>query len=225
MKVAVVQPYFFPYIGYIQLLNEVDTFVIFDDVNFVTKGWIKRNRVLNNGQITYFGVPVEKASQNKKINQLSVKHNDVAMAKLLRQLQQSYGQAANFSSTFSLIEKCLYCEEVNLSKYLTYQLQQLCQHLNINTQFVYSSEINQHEQFNSAQERIIALTKELGGNEYVNLPGGVSLYSEEEFAKQHVKLSFIKPNLLPYSQLNTNEFVPALSIIDIMMNTDARILL
>ena len=72
MKIAVMQPYFIPYIGYWQLINAVNTFVIYDDVNYIKRGWINRNRILVDGESHYFNIPVTGASQNKKINEIKV---------------------------------------------------------------------------------------------------------------------------------------------------------
>jgi hypothetical protein len=225
MKVAVVQPYFFPYIGYIQLMHQVDIFVIFDDVNFVKKGWIKRNRLLCNGHVSYFGLSIEKASQNKKINELYIKRDERENTKLLRLIEQNYKNAPNFSKTIELINHVLDYEDNNLATFLGHQLELLKDKLVLNTKLIYSSTLNRHEQFATAQERIIAITKHLGGTEYVNLPGGKELYSQKVFNENGLKLSFIEPNLKPYPQLNTTQFFPALSIIDVMMNTEPKLML
>jgi hypothetical protein len=225
VKVAVVQPYFFPYIGYIQLIKQADVFVVFDDVNFNTQGWVKRNRLLVNGHIHPFVLPLSKASQNKKINELSITYSQRNKSKLLKTIEQSYKKAAHFEQTMPVIEEVISYPDLNLVNFLTHNLTKLNQHLSLNTRFVLSSELNKQSDFDLVQNRIIETVKQLGGNEYLNLPGGVHLYSEEAFNAQDLKLTFIKPNLSPYPQLNTDQFIPALSIIDVMMNTDVNTLL
>ncbi len=62
MKLAIMQPYFFPYIGYFQLINTVDEFVVYDNIEFTKKGWINRNRILVNGKDEYITLPIKKDS-------------------------------------------------------------------------------------------------------------------------------------------------------------------
>ena len=75
MTVAIMQPYLFPYIGYWQLIHAVDTFVIFDDVNYIKKGYINRNNILVNGQKQTFTLELMSASQNKLINDIDIGNN------------------------------------------------------------------------------------------------------------------------------------------------------
>ena len=75
MKAAIMQPYFLPYIGYFQLINAVDVFVVYDDVNYIKKGWINRNNILVNGEGFLFNIPLQEVSQNKSINQINIEEN------------------------------------------------------------------------------------------------------------------------------------------------------
>ncbi|MEM0909984.1 MAG: WbqC family protein [Pseudomonadota bacterium] len=225
MKVAVVQPYFFPYVGYIQLIKEADIFVVFDDVNFITKGWIKRNRILAQGNTTQITLPIKNASQNKKINELEHALDNKAKCKLLSLISHSYKKAPFYDKTFDLIQRCLNCEDKNLATFLTYSLIELSGFLDLQTKFVMSSSINSPSDFDSAQRRIIDIVKVLNGTEYINLPGGKTLYQQEAFETEALALHFIEPELSPYPQLNTPDFIPGLSVIDMMMNTDTNALL
>lgn len=112
MKIAVMQPYLFPYIGYFQLLNAVDMFVVFDDVNFIKKGWINRNNILVNRQKYLFTVPLKDASQNKLIKEVQIA-DDGWQEKFLKTVAQSYKKAEFFDEAFALIEKL--CVRANLS--------------------------------------------------------------------------------------------------------------
>ena len=217
MKVAVMQPYFFPYIGYFQLIKAVDYFVIFDDVNYIKRGWVSKNRILHNGNIIKMTLPIQKASQNRKINQHIRSIDLKALDKIKKQLQSAYCKAPNFKSLYPLLGNIIDNPEQNLALYLTHLLTEISAFMEINTQFIYASELSNHDDWDSAQDRIIDLTKTLGGTEYYNLPGGRDLYDQQRFAKQNINLKFITPDLNKYSQAHTDSFIPGLSVIDYLM--------
>ena len=104
MKIAIMQPYFFPYLGYWQLMNIVDKFVIYDDVNYIKRGWINRNRILVEGKPFYIHVPVMKASQNKIINEMEVFVDSSLRKKELKTIELAYKKAPFFDSVYPLIK-------------------------------------------------------------------------------------------------------------------------
>lgn len=215
MKVGIMQPYFFPYIGYWQLINAVDKYVIYDDVNFIKGGWINRNNILMNGTAQLVNIQMHNASPNKLINEVVVSDNYVFKGKLLRTLHHCYKKAPFFEDVFPLIESVINQEEKNLAKYLEYSIRQVCEFLSIDTDILISSDINKNNELR-AQEKVIDICKTLGADEYINAIGGQNLYSHEAFTVCGIQLKFLKKGEVRYAQLN-NEFVPNLSIIDIMM--------
>lgn len=220
MKIAVMQPYFFPYLGYWQLIDTVDYFVIFDDVSYIKRGWINKNRILHNGNIENITLPIQKASQNRKINE-HLRTNDMkSLAKIKKKIQLAYCKAENFDSVYPLLCKIIDYPEENIAVYLTYSLTEIASYLGMTTKFIFSSELSKHEDWDNAQDRIIDITKQLGGNEYFNLPGGRNLYDEQQFYNKGIELKFIEPQLNAYNQLNVNTFIPGLSIIDSIMFSD-----
>ena len=100
MKIGIMQPYFFPYIGYWQLLNAVDKYVIYEDVNYIKGGWINRNRILINGEAKYFNVQLKDASPNKKINEIHVSNDAITKRKMLNTLEMNYKKAPYFNEVF-----------------------------------------------------------------------------------------------------------------------------
>lgn len=206
------QPYFFPYIGYWQLIKAVDTFVIFDDVNYINKGYINRNNILVNGQKQLFTLELIGASQNRLINEIEVGSNQ---NKMLKTISMSYKKAPCFSEVFPIIESILMCEEKNLSKYLGNSLKILAEYLNIKTRFLYSSDILKDNEL-KGEEKIIDIVKRLNTSVYINAIGGQELYDREVFAKNNLELYFLNPKSQEYKQFK-NEFIPNLSIIDLMM--------
>lgn len=215
MKIAIMQPYFFPYFGYFQLINAVDTFVIYDDVNYIKKGWINRNTILVNGQSFLFSIALKEMSQNKLINQIEIDNYSNWNKNLVKTISLSYRQAPYFKTIFPLLEDIILHDEKNLAKFITYSLKKVCHYLKIETTITISSSINKDITLKGT-DKIIELCKKLGATNYVNASGGKELYDKEVFAKQQIELHFIESKKIEYKQY-ANSFIPWLSIIDVMM--------
>lgn len=215
MKIAIMQPYIFPYIGYFQLINTVDKFIIYDDVNFINKGWINRNRILVNGKDSLFTIPLKEASQNKLINNIEVNWDSAWKSKFLKTIEQSYKKAPYYQQVLPLIEGLLNTEKSIFSEIIFENLTQVCQYLEIKTEIVPSSSIY-HNTHLKAQERIIDICVQEKTDTYINPIGGLELYDKAAFQAIGKELFFIKSKAIRYTQFK-NEFVPWLSIIDILM--------
>lgn len=209
------QPYFFPYIGYWQLMNAVDKYVIYDDVNFIKGGWINRNRILMNGEAKMINVQMNGASPNKLISEVEVSRDIVYKKKLLKTIESCYKKAPYYANVYSIIENIIIQDEMKLSYYLEYLIRQICKYLSIETELIVSSSINKNNNL-KGQDRVIEICKILGADEYYNAIGGQELYSPDAFAAQGLKLKFLKAGSIKYQQFN-DEFIPSLSIIDVMM--------
>lgn len=215
MKIAIMQPYLFPYLGYYQLIRAVDAFVVYDDVNYIQRGWINRNNILNQGKAQLITLEIIGGSQNKLINQILVGNNRV---KFLRTLKQNYSKAPEFSSVFPLLEEVLMQQERNLASYLYYALRRISDYLGLHPQWHMASSLHKNNALRG-QEKVLSICEELKATHYINLPGGEALYDRESFSRRGVCLSFIHPRPVNYSQFG-REFVPNLSIIDVMMFND-----
>lgn len=213
MKLAIMQPYFFPYIGYFQLINAVDKFVFYDDVNFIKNGWINRNRILINNSIKYFSVQLKGASSNKLINKVEFTDNRI---KLKKTILMSYKKTPMFNKVWPVIEDCLDLDTSNLSELAIYSVKRVCQYLNVTKEFEISSKKYYASIGMDKAKRLKTICKMNGADTYYNLIGGQILYDKEDFKKESIKLSFIKPKVSTYKQF-TGEFQPGLSIIDLMM--------
>ena len=212
MNLAVMQPYLFPYIGYWQLIDAVDIFIIYDDVNFIKQGYINRNNILQQQRSHLFTLELIGASSNKKINDIKIGGNS---NKLLRTIKQNYSKAPFYKDVFPVLEDILNNEEKELSKFLGFSLVKIAKYLNIDTKFLYSSDIKNDKTF-KAQDRLIEMSKILNATGYINSIGGIELYDKEVFSQNDINLSFLKTHEISYKQFN-NEFIPNLSIIDILM--------
>ncbi|MFR3567544.1 MAG: WbqC family protein [Paraclostridium sordellii] len=215
MKLGIMQPYFLPYIGYWQLLNAVDQYVIYDDVNFIKGGWINRNNILMNNEAKLFNIQMQGASSNKLINEVEVSQNLVWKKKFLKTIENSYSKAPFYKDVYPVIEKIINCEEINLAKYIAYSISKVCEYLNINTKLVISSEITKNNNL-KGQDKVIEICKILGADEYYNAIGGQELYSYDIFKHNGITLKFLETNKIEYLQFNDN-FIPYLSIIDVLM--------
>ncbi len=216
MKLAIMQPYIFPYIGYFQLINAVDKFVIYDDVNYINKGWINRNKILVNNNETLFTIPLHKASQNKKIKEIEINYTQKGINKFIKTIQNSYSKTPNYSKVSAFVESILLHKTYNnISELNTYSIKQICNYLNITTPIIESSSIYENEKL-KAQYRILDICKKEKATVYINPIGGKEIYDKSLFEEQNIDLFFIKSEPVIYSQYKEN-FVPFLSIIDIMM--------
>lgn len=222
MKVGIMQPYFFPYIGYWQLMNAVDIYVVYDDVNYINRGWINRNRILINGQSEYFNLPLLGASQNKLINEIDVNHDDKLLGKSLKTIQNAYKKAPYFDIVYPLIERILTCKYEKVSNYIFYSFEIICQYLNIDTRLILSSSLDKDNSLRG-QDKILRICEILGCSTYYNAIGGKELYDNESFCAKGMEIKFLHTEPIIYRQFK-NDFQHDLSIIDVMMFNDVEVI-
>jgi len=218
MKLAIMQPYFFPYIGYLQLISAVDKFIFYDDVNFIKKGWINRNHILMNNKKWMFTIPCIKVTQNKKINEIFVESKSKDIDKILITIKNSYNNAPYFFQVLPLIESIFSTinAQITISKLAITSIREVCDYLNIYSDFELSSKIYSETINYGKIERLIQIAKLNDAITYINPIGGMGLYDKEYFRSNGIKLRFIKSNEIIYKQF-VNNFHPFLSIIDVLM--------
>ncbi len=212
MKVAIMQPYLFPYIGYFQVINAVDTYVIYDDVNFIKGGWINRNTILLNEEKKMVTINLEGASQNKLINEITIGDNFV---KFRKTLHHAYAKAPYFHRAMELIDTILAHDEKNLASFAGNSLMQISTYLNIHTEFLYSSALPKDCGL-KGKNKILSICQGMKADVYINAIGGTELYDKSEFRNNGIDLFFLRPITTEYTQFK-NQFVPSLSIIDVLM--------
>jgi hypothetical protein len=221
-SIAIMQPYIFPYIGYFQLLSAVDTFIIYDDVQYIKGGWINRNRILVGGQPMLFTVPLVAPSPNRKICEIDIDPSLKWKNKLLQTIKQSYARAPYFEPTFSLLERVLDSNSPKtISDLVRLSIAEVVTYLTINVNIIPTSACygNQHLR---SQERVLDICSIEKASDYTNSIGGKVLYNSKDFLREGVNLHFLQPNLSPYRQLNKGEFIPGLSLIDVLMNNSVQ---
>ena len=208
------QPYLFPYVGYFQLIGAVDQFIVYDNVKYTKKGWINRNRFLQEGADELFSVPLRKDSDFLEIRRRVIAP-DFAREKLLNRLREAYRRAPCFQTVFPLVEGVFRSEEENLFLFVHRSILDVCRYLGIGTNITISSVVEIDHSLRG-KVKVIALCRAVGARTYVNPIGGTGLYATDEFAAEGIELRFLRSRPLEYPQFGAR-FVPWLSIIDVMM--------
>ena len=214
MKLGIMQPYFFPYLGYWQLINAVDTYVVYDDVAYIKGGWINRNNILVNEKANLITLSLENSSSFKNINEINIIKNGKNAEKIVKTIQMAYKKAPFFNHVMPILENLLLkndkIADLNYNSIL-----EINKYLKINTNIILSSSLSKDNSL-KAQDKVIHINKLLGSDTYINAIGGQELYDREEFKREGIELKFLNMNDIKYTQFK-NEFVPNLSIIDVMM--------
>lgn len=212
MKVAIMQPYLFPYIGYFQLISAVDQFVIYDDVTYIKQGWINRNRIIVNGREHLFTLELKEASSFKLINEIYIGENK---KKIQTTIEQAYKRAPFYKEGFALISEILSNAETNLALFLENSIRKIAAWLELKSQILVSSQLAKNSNL-KGQDKIIDICRNLNAEIYINAIGGRELYDAHAFQQNRIDLRFIQTNPIHYRQFN-DEFIPWLSIVDVMM--------
>lgn len=214
-KVAIMQPYLFPYIGYFQLMHAADTFVVYDDVNFINRGWINRNNILLGGKAHLFTVPLIQASQNKLINEIEVAEAQSWKPKLLKTIEAAYKKAPQYGTIFPMLDAWLGEANETIAQLNLRTLQGICAYVGIPTNIIGSSSVYHNREL-KGQYRILDICLREKAHTYINPIGGKELYDRNLFAENRIDLFFIRSQISPYTQ-GAHEFVPNLSMLDYLM--------
>jgi hypothetical protein len=219
MRFAAMQPYFLPYIGYWQLMHSVDVFVVYDNIEFTKKGWINRNRMLLNGEPSTFTINLRKDSDYLDVRERYISPvYDKVRKKILNQIRMAYLKAPMFDAVMPLVESCFCCEKENLFDFILHSISKVQKYLEIETKLQVSSDIPIDHSLKN-KHRLWAIGGYLEMSGYVNSIGGQDLYDKGEFSGHGLNLEFLRSEVAEYRQFE-NEFVPSLSIMDVLMFND-----
>jgi hypothetical protein len=216
MRLAIMQPYFLPYIGYFQLMAAVDKLLLLDDVTFINGGWINRNRIAVQGKPHWITLPLAKASQNRLINKIEVVDDPLWKRKTIRTVELSYQGAPFAGQILPLLSEMLGEARGSLSTFLFFQLQRLAGHIGIPTQIEQTS-VRYPKDALTGQRRILDICVREGASTYVNPPGGRSLYDAQSFASAGIDLLFLDSNFPALTLQYSSQEGPCLSILDLLM--------
>lgn len=216
MTVSIMQPYFFPYLGYFQLINAADLFIVYDTIQYTKKGWINRNRFLLNGRDEYFTLPIKKGSDHLFVSSRELSGDFETHADyLIRLFSNTYKKAPFFDETMQLFQDTVLVDERNLFRFILQSIVKICAYLDIATPLKIASDFTIDETTKGV-ERVIALTKAASGTTYRNPNGAAHLYSGEYFKSIGLGLEILKMDALEYPQFG-NPFIPSLSVLDVLM--------
>lgn len=214
MKLAIMQPYFLPYIGYWQLISAVDSFVIYNNIKYTKKGWINRNRFLVNGKEALFSLPLRKDSDFLDVSRRYLA-DSFNREDLINRFREAYRKAPEYAAFMPVLEGIIRCPSSNLFDYIRYSIDKVCSYLELKTPVVVSSSIDCDHSLKAA-DRVQAICKAMGAETYINPSRGRELYAKADFERHGLNLKFLQPHLLEYEQLG-DSFVPWLSILDVAM--------
>lgn len=212
-KLGIMQPYFLPYIGYFQLINAVDEFVIYDNIQYTKRGWINRNRILQGDSDKYITLPLKKDSDFLNVDERFLA-SDFDRKKLFGQIEAAYRKAPYYNEIKGMMKEIVFCKEINLFNYIYYSVIKICDYLDIKTSILISSSLDYDNNL-KGQDKVLAICKTREAEMYINAIGGMKLYNPAAFLEENIQLRFIHADLRPYPQFK-NEFLPALSILDVL---------
>ncbi|MBK9176768.1 MAG: WbqC family protein [Flavobacteriales bacterium] len=213
---GVMQPYFFPYLGYFQYLNACDSFILYDDVQFIMRGWINRNNILVNGAAHLFTVPLQKASPNRTISDTQVAWGGGWEERLLKTVIGAYGKAPQRSAVMDLLTEVLEKRPPSIAVLAARSIEAVHRYLGLSTVIIPTSSGYGNAGLDR-QERLVDLCRRTASSTCIVPAGGSALYSKEEFKEAGLELRYLHAGLEPYDQRGKGAFVPSLSIIDVLM--------
>ena len=225
MKLGIMQPYFFPYLGYFALIKYTDKWIVFDNVQYIERGWINRNRIINptKPEDMYINIPLENHHRDILIKDVLISSNENYKEKILAQLWTSYKKRAKyFNNVYKLVEEVLSLDTKSITELNVYALKKVNEYLCIPFDYEIFSKMNLIiDEVHDPGEWALNISKALNATEYVNPPGGIELFDKEKFHQNNIELKFLKINLKPYNQKKA-KFLEGLSIIDVMMFNSAN---
>ncbi len=219
MILGIMQPYFFPYIGYYALIKYTDRFIFFDTPQYISHGWMNRNRILKQGgSWNYMTVPIKKTGRDTAIKDILINDSEPWKEKIYGQLSVYKKKAPRYRETMEVVRAVLEKDYGgSLCALNVASVREICDFLGIGREFDVYSQMNlEIEEVHAPDEWALNITKALNGNIYVNSPGGMSFFSHEKYKENHIELKFLQVHLKPYVQ-RIGHFEPGLSVIDVMM--------
>ena len=230
MKLAIMQPYFFPFIGYFQAINAVDKYILYENLDYIKDGWMNRNRVLiKDRNPSYLAVILDGRSSNKKIHEIELNTSFNWRRKLLNKVFLNYKGSLFFDESYHLIEECINIDSDKLFVYNSKIVKKIADYLELDTEIQYdnrhflplerkiASGMIESTKFDAKLMRVFEICKHENADVFVNAIGGRALYDKIKFKENGIDLYFVETEEIEYKQFSAN-FHPNLSIIDVLMH-------
>lgn len=215
MKLAIMQPYFFPYIGYFQLIAASDVFVLHDDVQYIKGGWINRNRILFNGESRMITFPVQKDAYELPINARRYVDDKQSRRDIINLIRQAYTKAPFYRQVITMLDELLMFEDRNVARFNENLIRRVADFIGLNCKIITSSGMEKNNNL-AGEPRVLDMCKRLDATDYTNPIAGTDLYHKAAFKNYGITLQFLEAQEERYSQ-GGNTWVPFLSIIDVLM--------
>ena len=222
MKLAIMQPYFFPYVGYFQLIANTDQFIFFDIVQYNKRSWMNRNRILHPNKLddfSYISAPVAKHDNGSLIRDININNDGKWQNKILSQLDvYKKLKAPLYNEVKQVVEEVLSKECNTLLDLSIQSTQAICDYMGIELNYEIASKMNLDiGNVSQPGDWALEISKHKKASEYINPPGGYDIFDEKKFLENNIKLSFLKSSLSPYKQSWLKSFISGLSILDVLM--------
>lgn len=219
MKIAIMQPYFLPYLGYFSLIKFADKWIVFDTAQFIYHGWIERNRVLRQtGGWHYIKVPLCKHRQTTPIVNIRIRQNESWQDKIMAQLQH-YSKAPYYRIVKKFLEENLYVRTDSIVQLNVHLLRAVCDYLGISFDCEILSEKKLNMGVVRADEWALEICKAYGYRHYVNMANGTKFIDTKKYIENGINFTFLE-NQLPVYDQKRECFEAGLSIVDVMMFND-----
>ena len=227
MAIGIMQPYFFPYLGYFSLIKHTDRWIVFDTPQYIERGWVNRNRIIhpNQPEDAYITVPVAGVHRETAIKDVAIDAAQPYAERILGQLAASYKKRApHYAAVSALVADCLAAETENLSRLNVLGMRRVCDYLGIPLSLEIFSEMRlELPAIHAPGDWALEICKALGETDYINPPGAPEIFDREKYAREGVGIHFLKIEFTPYEQKKPR-FFEGLSVLDAMMfNTPAQV--
>lgn len=219
MICSVMQPTFFPWLGYFDLILKSDVFVFYDDVQFVKQSWQTRNRIKTANGVIFLNVPTIKTNLDSNINRIEIDNRKPWNSKIKKTLFYTYQKSPFFDEVYPFFEDFLSKKYIFLNEFNSSFIIEICKMIGIDTKFYFSSNLLSKE--NTKDKRLVDICNELKCNHYLSTIGASSYIEKNteggEFVKNNIELSYHNYSPVNYSQ-SFGEFEPYMSIVDVLFN-------
>ena len=219
MKLAIMQPYFFPYVGYFSLMEYADRFVFFDTPQYISRGWVNRNRLMTAaGEPVYMTVPIRKMPRETAIMDIAIDQSQDWKEKIYGQLSAYKKRAPRFKAVSGFVHDVLDgFEGDSLSALNIRGMKAVAAELGIDCAFDTFSEMELPiGEVHAPDEWALEISRAMKAEVYVNPPGGMEFFDKSKYDRAGIDLQYLQSNLKPYVQ-RVGKWVPGLSILDVMM--------
>ncbi len=221
MICAIMQPTFLPWVGYFSMMCRVDRFVYLDDVQLTRRSWQVRNRILSNGGVVTITVPVRKTSRDVKICDAELALDGRWISATLKKIEMSYARSSFISEVIDILSEELESKHVKLSDLNIGIIERFAKYLRFDVDTVRSSSLNVP---GKRSKKLLNICKILGSDAYLAAEGSRQ-YIEEDglFLTDPIRLSYYEYKPEPYYQIKTDQFVPYMSIVDLVANVGPKV--